>query len=498
MSILNFKRNDTKFAFIESNNTVSLYKLKAKTVSYVTSCERGALLSFLEKVKKDHSEILKSTNLWILDNARIENAEKAPLTKQEMLEYARWKLQDVVDLPMQDVAYDILTNNGLEPDFFQKILTAVVVKKTIRDDIIKEFKSVKIPLHAIDCMQTALIDFFKKVDDAVNPVGFLKVDSSSATMSVYWAGGIVLSRHIELPKLLELEQESNTEAKMAILQLVIDRLNLELQRNIDFLGRQYKVNQFEKMVFSLPSEEIFENLKSQVKEYFTIKELDFTQHLDIHAEQEQNIAFEVLAMFYRGQKTNETINLLPTDSPETTLLQDAKKVVMFACLAGLGCAIVGGVYEWRARATGVEVEDIKKDNVQLMTDIEKMKSKPVVGDETIQKEINSLLQTKDTLLQLQSQQKQDMNHLFAQFMSEVATTAKSSGIYLQQIQYSQQGVLLRGYSLDRQAFAGFLAKLQNSPSLGGKSLKSISMGQNSQNNRFEFIISSEEASRGVK
>ena len=490
MNMFNFKSSDTRFAFIQGDNSVLVYRLQGKNIKMVLSFALEKINLSLEEIKKQYPEIIKSTNLWILSGSRAEilTADKAPLTKQEMFEYAKWKIQDMITLPMQDIVYDILTNNSIKQPYFSKFLTAVVVKRTVRDEILTSFRNHKIPLQAIDTMQTAIRDMFVMLDESNNkPIAFLNLTEKGAQVSIYLEGGLILSRHIDLSKFNEevLSEED--------LNSIFEKLTLEIQRNLDFLDRQHSITEFEYMLFSMPKTESFKKLQIQLCEYFSIKALDNLTKLPSF-EYEENIPIEAIASFMRGNKVSEVINLMPVEVAETSLKHDAKRILMFLSMAGFIMAIGGGVYEYRHRTLSQENEQIKVEIEKLNTDIQKLKSVPFTVEPNLQKDITSLIQTKDMLLKLQAGSQNDKNSLFPQFMYEVGAASLASNVFLSSIEFTKNGVMLKGYCLDKKTFSQFLNKLQQANSLNGKSLRSISMSENSENNRFDFVISSQESS----
>lgn len=487
-------KNNTEFIFLETSEKVVVYKNKNQQVSKVADFKLAELAISLDKLKKEEKDIIGSKNIWILD-ARSENIEKVPLNKEEMISYAKWKIQEIIDVSLHDVYYDILTNNNLDGSFYKKYATAIIAKKSHIDNIVNTFGSNKIPLFGIDSKTTVLLDFFSKHKSIVDKksLTFLKIEEDKAIMYVFYDFGVVFDRVIELPRLKQYVQNFDLVSEDDY-RSIVDKICLEIQRNVDYLDRQYGIQHFENIVYSLPKNEIFKKISGEISEYFSVKELNLNEYIKVKSEDNSNIPLSVLGVFDSGSIREEHINLIPRIEKHTGLKEDLKKVVMVSVLLGLAVSIVGGIYEWKNKGILEEVSSIKKENAKLDKDLSSLRAKEIMVNPELEKEIANLIKNKDEIIRMQSQELIAQQKINQKIMKDIAIQAKNSNVVLTQIKFNTNGLLLIGNIQHKDIFSIFLKNLQTAESLKGFSLNVLSVEQ--KDNMFEFKISSENMAGG--
>jgi len=482
-------KNNTEFIFFETNEKVTVYRSKNNQVSKITKFDLDGFSSAIENLKKSHSEISKSKNIWLL-SARTENIEKAPLSKEEMFTYAKWKIQEIIDFPLSEIYYDILTNNNLENNFYKKYATAVISSKSHIDKILNAFAALNIPLYAIDCRETALLDFFRREGKLINKkaLSFLKIEEDRAVMSIYFDSGLAFNRTIELPLLKDFigkEDKINEE----LYRLVADKLCLEIQRNIDFLDRQYGVQYFENIICSLPSNSILINLATEISQYFNVKTVDVYSDLTYKSAESEIIPVEVLAGFERGKNSLEQINLIPKKEKNSNLNNDLKKVLVLSLLVGVGITATGSYYEMQNRSISKINNDIKLEKEGISKELQSIKTEISNMNNPLDKEIENLLRNKNEIVRMQTFDAATNPQAYNKVMREIAIKAKEAGVMLKHIKYDEKGLLLVGSVYKEELFTDFLNSLQKAETIKGKKLNLISIEQSEGN--FEFKVSSE-------
>lgn len=487
-------KNNIEFIFLEAKEKVAVYISENNHVRRLTEFNLGELSVSIESLKKSHSEIGKSKNTWLL-TTRTENLEKAPLNKEEMLNYAKWKIQELVDVPLHDIYYDVLTNNSIDTNFYKKYATAVIIKKSHVDFILNAFAGANIPLNAIDCRETAMLDFFEREGTLLNKkaLTFLKIEEDRALMCVYYEGGIVFDRIIELPILKDYISKGepiNEESYRSIL----DKLCLEIQRNVDYLDRQYGIQHFENIVYSLPEDSILINLTTDISQYFNVKGVDLYSSLNYKPVENEVVPVDILASFERGKVRVEHINLIPKVIKVTNFNEDLKKVVLVSLLLGVVVASIGAYYEWKARSLEEEAVRLKVEVEKVTNELQALKTQEVTINAVLEGEIENLIRNKNEVLQQQSYAAQEVTQSYKKIMKEIAVIAKSSGVVLKQIKYDDNGLLLLGNVQAKETFTLFLNNLQKAETLKGKSLSLIGIEQSGAS--FDFRVSSE--NMGVK
>jgi Tfp pilus assembly protein PilN len=482
-------KNNTEFIFLEAKEKVTVYISKDNQVKQLIEFNLSELSSSIENLKKSHSELSKSKNIWLL-TTRTESIEKAPLNKEEMFNYAKWKIQEIVDVPLHDIYYDILTNNTIESNFYKKYATAVIAKKSHIDFILNAFAGANIPLQAIDCRETAMLDFFEREASLLNKkaLAFLKIEEDRAVMCVYFEDGVVFNRVIELPLLKQyIGRESEIDEETY--RMILDKLCLEIQRNVDFLDRQYSVQHFENIIYSLPRNSILINLATEISQYFNVKGVDLYRELNYKSAENEIVPLEILASFERGKVRLEHINLIPKVEKVSSFNDDFKKVLVVSLLAGVCVSAIGSYYEWKARSMDEQAALVKKDKEKLEQEVGSLKSQVVNSNNNLEKEIDNLLRNKNEIIKMQSLSSSQPTQSYNKIMKDIAVKAKSSGVILKHIKYDDNGLLLEGLAQTKDLFTAFLSNLQNAENLKGKSLSLISIQQ--QGGGFEFRVSSE-------
>ncbi|NCQ51589.1 hypothetical protein GW796_06790 [archaeon] len=481
--MIKIRKSNSKFIFFEANGLVSVYKNNEKIVEKISEFKLDEISRSLEELINTNIEVLKSENTWIC-NAKFENFEKAPLGKEEMLTYAKWKIQELIDIPLHDIYYDVLTNNSSENNFFKKYASAVIIKKSYVDEISLAFGKFKIPLLAVDYTGTGLLDFFAKRKEFVEnkSIAFLKMEKDKFFMCVYTESGMVFDRAMEIPSILNVnELNDNVEA-------ILNKIYLEVQRNVDFLDRQYGIQHFENIVFSLPDGEICDVIKTKIAEYFSVKTVNMVDYLTVSAKEGTNIPVDVLALFERGSFCLEHINLLPKIDKKSSLKDDLKIVLLASVMVGVIFAVVGGVYEWKYGKIKIEISNMEKEILVINKRISVNRSFIEVREPELQQEISKLIQNKNEILNLNSQST-SLNKLMEQkVLEDIARTATYSSVVLSKIIFNDDGLLLEGTAKNKELFTNFLINLQKTENLTGKSLDSMMI--ESKNEIFEFKISS--------
>ncbi len=483
--MFNFNKNKNEFLFWEVENNVYVYSNVSGVVKEVGFFSLDNLSVELEKIKKNHQEIVKSKTYWVLE-ARLESIDKAPLAKEEMVNYAKWKIQELVDVPMHDISYDLLTNNNVEVDFYKKHATAIIAKKARIDYILSSFLKNKINLTSIDHRSTAVLDslinspYLKQKSLAI-----LNLKRRTATIQIYYEKGVVFERVVELPYACDEEIDLSEEEN----QILLDKICLEMQRNVDFVDRQYNVPHIENIVFISPTRECYVHLQKEIASYFNVNVIDAESLTKFKAQKGADIPFYVLAAFERGMASTEQINLKPIVKKEVNLQQDLQKVVGLSLLIGVAIAGTGSYYEFQAKKIKAENESLAKSNSFEKKKLEDERNRSVSVDQNLEKDIAKLIKNKAEVILLNTKAKDLNTEVYKNILKDLAITAKNSGVVLNKIKITEAGISLQGKGANKSIFIDFLNNLKTAESLKGKDLGNIFIEQKNSES-IEFTISS--------
>lgn len=485
MNFLQKNKSET-FLFVDKNNEINAFLIKENQIDSIGFCKIDELDDFLENLRKKYPYIIKNKNLLITDVAKLENLEKGPLTKDELMSYVSWKLKEKIDIPIIDLSYSFIANEKTTIDFFKKNLQTVYIRKNYIQNFEKIFKNHKISLVAFDYTKTAILDFIKKIYEKKNinrPIAILNLEKDNVYLDIYEKDGLILSRNFEFVHVDDVDI-SELEKKESIEKLV-----LWIQRSLDYMDRTLALNNFENIIFLGEDKE----LKNNILNYFSLKEIStddiekitVIDSIENHHKLDWNL---IKILSYRGKYTEEQINLLEKKE-ESLLIKDMKNVILFFVLISLLMSIVGGIYEWRAKRIENNIQKIEKQNKKIQSIIEKLKNNKEVISPKLEKEINELTQTKAKIIQMMNQKNDMNNSLFPEFIYQLAFIATKNQMYLSDIEYSQNSLVLKGVSLTKENFQKFLNDLKNSKLFSSIQIQKIQIHENNTQ-QFDFMISS--------
>lgn len=158
---------------------------------------------------------------------------EAPVVPEDELKTAiRWKIKDALNFHVDDATVDVLKipKHGVERT--QSLYAIAANNQTIKHRI-ELFERAKQNLKVIDVHETAqrnVACLFEK-DDSV--VVLLVIDGQGGLLTFTAAGELYLSRRIEV------SSGQLREVDESLLQQVFNRIELELQRSLDYFDRQH-------------------------------------------------------------------------------------------------------------------------------------------------------------------------------------------------------------------------------------------------------------------
>lgn len=478
-----YKNKTDKFLFIDKNHQIHAFLLKEKQIKEIGFCNKlEEFDDFLENLRKKYPQIVKSKNIFITNFAKLENLEKGPLNKQELFNYVSWKLKEKIDVPMIDVAYSFIANEKPSIEFFKKNLQTVYIRKNYLQNIEKIFKNHKIKLFAFDYIKTAFIDVIKKIYEEKKfnrPIAILNLEQDNVYLDIYEKDGLILSRNFEF---IQIDNHSSENEKKETLE----KLVLGIQRSLDYMDRTLSLSSFENIIFLGDAQE----LKNEIINYFSLKEIMINDLLNIELEtNENNIDSNFIKILScRGQYSDEQINLLEKEE-ESSFLKDFKNLILFLALISLGMSIIGGIYEWKAKSLEQNSQQVQKENENIQKMIKRLKNNKQTISPQLEKEIFSLNQTKVQIINMLNQKNSFHNDIFSKFLYQLAFIATKNQMFLSDIEFSQNNLILKGVSLTKINFQNFLDDLKKSKLFATTQIEKIQIHEN-ENHQFDFIISS--------
>lgn len=239
-----------------------------------------------DEVTVDHLERLKRdaglgnslcTTLLAPGEYQLLMVEAPNVPDNELKTAIRWKIKDSVSCRIEDAGVDVLKIpvNKSRSDRAQSLYAIVAANEVIQKRMAL-FESAKLSLAVIDIPETAqrnIAAFYEQPDRAL---AMLTFDEHGGLLTFTSGGELYLSRRIEI----NTGQLSDADADMRAQYR--DRVELELQRSLDYFDRQFNHLSLSRLLLSAPDEsKLLEFLSSSVG--VAVVKLDLSQVMDISA-----------------------------------------------------------------------------------------------------------------------------------------------------------------------------------------------------------------------
>lgn len=443
--LLNLFSSKQKFYFLEENSFVSTYMNDGANIQLVKEFPLASLSQSLLSIQAEFPAIKNAEIHWFFENHPIEVIEKSNLNRDELLEYAKFKLQEVTHIPFQDSVYDIISNNNEEGSFFKKYLTAFVIQKSSFLFISNAFKQLKLKISSIDNSSLGLRDFFGSINGLNQSCAYIKIKKEKTYINIYHGSGLVISRSFEISNFLN---DGNSA--------VVDKISLELQRIVDFLDRQHSIPQFSKICFSFPKDEKFTEIEDAITEYFSVEKITDEKIKTLIKNEFSKESFEVAALGLKGSFCKEQVNLIKRYNPikKNEFVEDLKKTLAICSIIGLSLTLVGSFYYMQGRS-------LSNQNTQIKTDLERVQSllsnlQNEVSTSSLNSQITQLEQEKNTILSISNNE-----YLKEELLTNLTNLTLEQNIFLLELSVDKDSFTIVGVSQQKETISLLLSSLVN-------------------------------------
>lgn len=189
----------------------------------------------------------------------------------------RWRIKDSLNYHIDDATVDVLQipankTGGDRP----KSLYAIAAPNDTVQKRIALFDKAKIDLKVIDIPEMAQRNIAALFEEDERGLALLAFDNNGGMLTISCDGELYLARRIEIT--LGQLQDANDDQRYQYL----DRLELELQRSMDYFGRQFSYISVKRMLVSAPAQlGLTQRLAPNLD--VPVEQLDLSQALDISA-----------------------------------------------------------------------------------------------------------------------------------------------------------------------------------------------------------------------
>jgi hypothetical protein len=215
----------------------------------------------------------------VLERGRYQllQTEAPEMPPEEWRDALRWRLKDQLDFPVDGAAIDLLSMPPQAGPRNQRTLIAAVVAGTVRREWQRAGEDAGWRWQAVDIVETALRNLSALLATPGRGHALLHLGETHATLVITVAGGLLLSRQIEVPRaqLASGDESLRTPA--------MERAGLELQRTLDGFDRVFSQVGLERLeLLPGPGSEAFADFARELV-YVPVKLADFADRLDLSA-----------------------------------------------------------------------------------------------------------------------------------------------------------------------------------------------------------------------
>lgn len=222
-----------------------------------------------ERLDGDHCTALLSS-----DEYQLTLVEAPEVPEEELKSAIRWKLKDHLDYHVDDAAVDafrIPAAGGRSNSMYAVSAMNDIVRKRI-----EMFHEAGIGLDVIDIPEMALRNVAALYEQENRALALLAFDERGGLLIVTSGGELYMSRRIDIGVGQLRDVDENLRGQYR------DRVELELQRSLDYFDRHFNTLPINRVLVSVPDDTgLFEYLASAGDA--RMEKLDLAQGLDISA-----------------------------------------------------------------------------------------------------------------------------------------------------------------------------------------------------------------------
>lgn len=234
--------------------------------------------SELEKLRKD-ARIGNYQFITLLNPGEYQMllVETPNIPVEEMKNAIRWRIKDSLDYLVEEATIDVLkipahAGGGERPQG----LYAVAAHNSVIQKCIGLFEKAKIDLRVIDIPELAQRNVAALFEEGEDGLALLALDDDGGLLTFTRGGELYLARRIEVT----LSQLQNADEDMRA--QYFDRLELELERSMDYFARQYSAIPVRRLLVSAPEQLGMPQLLSRNLD-IPVEQLELSKALDIGA-----------------------------------------------------------------------------------------------------------------------------------------------------------------------------------------------------------------------
>jgi MSHA biogenesis protein MshI len=232
----------------------------------------------LEKVRKDAQlGDARFTTLLSANEYQMMMVDAPNVPVNELKTAIRWKIKDSLSYHVDDATIDVLLipTNKYGGDRPQSLYAIAASNETIRKRI-ELFEKAKIELSVIDIPETAQRNIAALFEEEGRGLAMLAFGDEGGLLTITCDGELFLSRRLEIT----LGQLQDADENLR--QQYLDRVELEVQRSLDYFDRQFQHIPVSRILLSAPESLGLDKVLT-ANLGLPVEMLDLAQGMDIFA-----------------------------------------------------------------------------------------------------------------------------------------------------------------------------------------------------------------------
>ena len=232
----------------------------------------------LEKLRHDaHIPDFQFITLLAPGEYQMLLVESPNVPAEELKTAIRWRIKDSLSYPADDATVDALQipsgkGGGDRP---QSLYAVAAPNDTIKKRMAL-FEKAKIDLKVIDIPEMAQRNIAALFEEGERGLALLAFSDSGGMLTITGGGELYLARHIEITT------GQLQDANESLRQQYLERVELELHRSLDYVGRQFSHISVKRLLVAAPEQlGLVQLLKGSLE--VPVEQLDLAQVLDISA-----------------------------------------------------------------------------------------------------------------------------------------------------------------------------------------------------------------------
>ena len=232
----------------------------------------------LEKLRRDaHIGSYQFTTLLAPDDYQIMLVDAPNVPVDELKTAIRWRIKDMLSYHVDDATVDVLQipggkSGGGRP---QSLYAVAVSNSTVRK-CIRLFEDARIELSVIDIPEMAQRNIAELFEVNGRGLALLAFGDYGALLTFTMDGELYLSRRLDITS-GQLQDASERQR-----QIHIERIELEVQRSLDYFDRQFQHTPVSRLLISAPERSDLIKILSNNLD-LPVERMDLSQVMDITA-----------------------------------------------------------------------------------------------------------------------------------------------------------------------------------------------------------------------